>query len=285
MHDKRPPNDEATSRRELVRLLKGICCSPDMQGQDLEPVIEANIISAADYLLKNFDDQDGRRIIDNLSTLDSGTRSIVEGLITLAIHAGYAIHCIAKLPESDGYEPWLAENGFKPIAARGLSHLIKRSASRRAKDLQWMGPVVKAIRALAKPGRTATRNIEILLRAANETTVFETIFDSDLDREKEFIGLLECALLSSRGPRLVEIAASLATTLTLPRGPKAKASSIAHEILLRQDPTERFAAYTYNDIEGDYTDALTLATRREFGEETFNPRAARNRIRQRANKS
>ena len=283
MYDERPPDDEATPRQKLICLLKGICCPPAPQGHVLEPAIEANIISAADYLLENIDGPNDGSIIKNLGTLDTGPRQIVEGLMMLAGTAGCVIHYVAGLPQSVGYEPWLTENGFNPIAARGLSHLLTRSAFRQATDLQWMGPVVKAIRLLAKPRRKATREIELLLRAGNETTVFETIFESDLDREREFIGLLECAIQSAPSPRLKEIAASVATTLTLPRGPKTKASSIAHELILQQGLAK--GSYTYNEIEGDYTDALTRATRQEFDEETFSPRAARNRIRRRANKT
>jgi hypothetical protein len=271
------------TRGALAKLLKGMCLPPAMRDCMLDPDMEANFNSVEDYLLRNFDDKTGENLIRNLNTLDSATRGIVETFLTLVMLVGYGIKRVAGLPPSVGYEPWLMENGFGPVAARGLSHIVTASVRRQAKDLQWMGPVVGAIRLLAKPRQNldaANSAITLLLNAAKLTTVFETICKEDVDREREFICLLESAIQNGPSRRLTEMAASLTRTSVLPRGPKTKASSIAHELVLRQGlAADGSTAYTYNEIEGDFTDTLTEATRREFNEPHFKPRAARNRIR------
>jgi hypothetical protein len=275
---------EIFTHRELAQFLKETSLPPAKRACVLDPDIEANFSSAADYIVGNFiSDPTGAAIFRNQDTLDEATRQIVEGFLMFAVLVGHAIRYVAGLPRSDGYEPWLLENGFNPIAARGLAYVITHSARRQAKDLQLVGPVVAAIRTLAKPrqnlnaARTATK---LLLEAAKSTTVFETIFEADLDRELEFVRLLECAIDNGPSRRLMEIAVSLARTQTLRRGPKTKASSIAHECILRERLTvDGTTAYSYSEIEGDFTDGLTKATRREFNEPNFKPRAARNRIR------
>jgi hypothetical protein len=268
----------------LAQFLKGTSLPPAKQACVLDPDIEANFSSAADYILGKFvNDPTGTAIFRSLGTLDPATREIVGCFLTFAGLVGYGITYVAGLSPSSGYEPWLIENGFNPIAARGLAYVITHSARRQAKDHQFVGPVVAAIRTLAKPrqnlnaARTATK---LLLEAAKSTTVFETIFEADLDRELEFVRLLECAIDNGPSRRLTEIAVSLARTQTLRRGPKTKASSIAHECILRERLTvDGTTAYSYSEIEGDFTDGLTKATRREFNEPNFKPRAARNRIR------
>jgi hypothetical protein len=275
---------KTVARCELAQLLKGICLAPAQRAGRLDPSLEANFNSAADYLLGKFDGQTAVDLTKKLDTLDPAIRSMVEAFQESAAIVGFGIHAIMKLPCSDGYEPFLAKNGFNPVAARGVSNLITASARRQRTDLEWMGSVVGGIRLLAKPRQKAATTkgaIQLLLSAAESTTVFETIFQDDLDREREFIRLLEGALQEGRpSQRLTEIAASLTKTPALRRGPKTKASSIAHELLLREGVAANGStAYTYSEINGDFTDDLTQATRREFNEPDFRPRAARNRIR------
>jgi hypothetical protein len=272
------------ARRELAQFLKGTSLPPAKRACVLDPDIEANFSSAADYVLGKFvNDPTGTAIFRSLRTLDPATREIVGCFLTFAGLVGYGITYVAGLSPSSGYEPWLIENGFNPIAARGFSHAVTRSARRQAKDLRWMGRAVAAIRILAKPKQrldAASSAIELLLEIANSTTVFEIIFEEDLDREREFVHLLEIATKDGPSRRLTEIAVFLKRTLALRKGPKTKASSIAHEIMLRHDLAANGSnAYTYSEIEGDFTDPLTTATRREFNQRDFKPRAARNRIR------
>jgi hypothetical protein len=275
--------NEIVTRCELAQFLKGTSLPPAKRARVLDPDVEANF-SSADYILGKFvNDPTSTAIFKNLDTLDQAARQIAEAFLMFAMAVGYGITFVAGLPRSDGYEPWLVKNGFNPVAARGFSHVVTRSARRQAKDLQWLGRVVPAIRVLAKPRQNvdSTRSaIELLLEAAMSTTVFETLFEAHLVRELEFVRLLESAIDSGPSRRLIEIAMSLVKTPALRRGPKTKASSIAHEHILREElAVNRSTAYTYNEIEGDFTDTLTKATRREFDEPDFKPRAARNRIR------
>jgi hypothetical protein len=49
---------------------------------------------------------------------------------------GAMIVRIAELPNSAGYEPYLMERGWNPIAARGMAALMVRHGNRRADESQ-----------------------------------------------------------------------------------------------------------------------------------------------------
>jgi hypothetical protein len=73
----------------------------------------------------------------------------------------------------------------------------------------------------------------------------------------------------------MEIAATIAPRLSIPRGPKISAASATHEVFL-ETVAELLAprAYTRDPISEIYTDRWTAATRQEFRDPDFNPQAA-----------
>ena len=67
--------------------------------------------------------------------------------------------------------------------------------------------------------------------------------------------------------RIKTIAAAIAPSLPRARGPKISAASAAHELFLETNASFGLpAGYTWSDIEGDYIDPQTQATRQEFGD-------------------
>jgi hypothetical protein len=79
-----------------------------------------------------------------------------------------------------------------------------------------------------------------------------------------------------------QIAAAVAPLLSIPRGPKISTASAAHEILLEELVSVTGSqGYTWDSYKEDYSDPLTQATRREFRDPDFDPRAAYRRVRAR----
>jgi hypothetical protein len=201
---------------------------------------------------------------------------------------GAAILRVAESPRSPGYEPWLIEHGSNPIAARGPAALAVRSGTRRAKEDERRREVIDAIRFLVKPGRSGkviVRKAKFLLEAWEETSIIETIFDHAGLDVFEFIRSLKSIAEGHKiaSHRLTEIAASLSPHLSIARGRKIAAASLAHEYFLESmvTPMERRRAYTWNYVEGDFTDRATEATRLEFGCPDFDPRPACRRMKTR----
>ena len=147
---------------------------------------------------------------------------------------GAAITRVAQSPPSSGYEPYLTDLNCNWVAARGLAALAVRVGQRRARDAERERAVADAIRFLAKPGRrrrAASRRVNILLLAWEETSVIETIFTEARIDEFEFIRLLKrVAERHELVPaRLTEIAAAVAPRLSLRHGPKVRPISASHE--------------------------------------------------------
>jgi hypothetical protein len=190
---------------------------------------------------------------------------------------------------SIAYEPLLIEHGVKPVPARALASLTIRIGTRQANESRRLPEVIEAIRFLAKPGRrrqAILRRAEVLLAAWEETSIIETIFDESLI-EVEFIGSLK-SVVEGRAVawrRLTEIAATIASLLSIPRGPKISAASASHELLLEElvsiTGSQGYTWNSYKGEKGDFSDRLTHATRREFGCPRFSPKSARRRLRRR----
>jgi hypothetical protein len=193
----------------------------------------------------------------------------------------------ADIP-SAGYEPWFVANGVQPQLARILAHIIVRSGKRRAKELKYLSPVVRAIKVLAAQRRirqaTLLRNVNLLLRACGECTIIETIFDQAGLDELDFIKSLEevaCGNQKAVG-RLAEIAATIVPHLPQTRGVKTSAPSAAHEFFLEAAPAPQGSrAYTWNDDLEDFTDPQAKATCKEFGLPWFDPRPAYRKLKAR----
>jgi hypothetical protein len=195
---------------------------------------------------------------------------------------GLAITKVAELPPSPGYEPLLIRYGVDPVVARGLARIAIRRGRRRAAESGWRRYVFDALRFLAEPRQRGAilRRAQLLLQAWDKTSIIETVFDEIGLSETEFIGLLK-ALVEGRVVdcrRITEIAAQLAPHSSPGRGPKIREASAAHEFFLAA--IERITgahAYTWNAVEGNFTDPATKATRMEFNEADFDPRPAHRR--------
>jgi hypothetical protein len=139
--------------------------------------------------------------------------------------------------------------------------------------------VVTDIRFLAKPGCTkgAIRRRAIKLLGSLETIssldAFGDVGLSAFQFCEELEAVAEGNLTACQ--RVTQIAAILAPRLSVPRGRKRSAASVAHEILSSEmtkliGPT----GYTWNPAQGDFTDRFTRATREAFGDPNFDPRPA-----------
>ena len=138
--------------------------------------------------------------------------------------------------------------------------------------------MVEALRFLARPRRkkpALRRRIAVLLAAREETSIIETVFGNAGLDEFEFI---RCLKLADEGNeeaclRVTEIAAAVVPHLTISCGPKISAESIAHEYFL-EEMVSRInpSHYTWSNDEGDFSDPVTRATRREFNDNDFDPR-------------
>jgi hypothetical protein len=198
---------------------------------------------------------------------------------------GKVMQRVAELPPSSGYEPLLVEAGWNPFIARAAATVAVRRGNRCAKESKLRRPVFDAIRFLAQRPRQARailRCAKLLVEAWTETSIIETLFDEAGLSETEFIGLLESVVEGREvdRQRIMEIAALVAPFISLSRGPKVTAPSVAHEFLLEYGiggPIKR-RPYSGRNRTEEYADPLTEATRREFNAPHFDARPARRRL-------
>jgi hypothetical protein len=210
-----------------------------------------------------------------------GVLKVVAG-IGLAI--GKAIQYVEELAPSAGYEPFLIQTGCNPIGARLMAKIAVRSGTRQAKESQQNRPVCDAIRFLAQGNRqrrSIMQRAKILLAAWEETSIIETIFDKAGFSGTEFVSLLKSAIEGRdvERRRIAEIAAALAPFASVSRGRKVSAASAAHQFFLEGIVgLTKSRAYTWSDLEGNFTDPMTRATRLEFKDPDFDPRPAHRRV-------
>jgi len=206
-------------------------------------------------------------------------QSVIDAINEISAVFGAVLKQVADSPHSPGYEPWLIEHGDSPIVARGLGHSIFRLGNRIAEEDERYSSVINAVRFLSKSRRNRparNRRITLLLAAWEETSIIDTIFADAKHDESEFIRSLRLAVEGNEGAyRLVtEIAADLAPHLSILRGPKISGETATHELFLKEVNRLKPSRYTYSNDEGDFTDAVTKATRREFNNNDFDPQAA-----------
>jgi hypothetical protein len=203
-------------------------------------------------------------------------------IVQIGLAIGMMFKRIAESPPSKGYEPFLVNQGTDRIVARGMSQLAVKHGNRIANEHQCRASVVRAIQFLSNPRRSRParlRRVKLLLAAANETTVVQTLFVEAGLEEFSFVRLLQSAAEGNDHAfaQLAEIARSL--PLKARRGPKIKAPSAAHQFLFEglaemKEPR----AFTWNEVEGRCTDDFTEAARREFYLKRFDPRSAYRRM-------
>ena len=121
------------------------------------------------------------------------------------------------------------------------------------------------------------KHVRVLLDAWEETSVVEAIFGNAGQDEFPFIDLLKRAASGEQAavPGLAQMAHRLARHLKIPRGPKVSAASASHQFILKTlTMLDKPGTYTWDENKGRCTDALTNATRLEFGIDHFDPRPA-----------
>jgi hypothetical protein len=209
-----------------------------MPPQELEPIVEMSGLTIGEFLGELFP---GRDIVAGLErgmtvveTLTDQIQAVLERVI---IPVCEMLERLEKLPPAPGYEPVLIERGHHSLMARGLSHWIIRSGKDEAHKAKMQGIVVDAIRFLAKPGRrkgSISRRAALLLQIGNTSSNLGDVFDGAHISVFELIEALEGAVRGDLAAcqRVTEVAAVLAPGLSVRRGPKASAASIAHEFLL-----------------------------------------------------
>jgi hypothetical protein len=178
------------------------------------------------------------------------------------------------------------EAGFGTLMARALAKIIVHRARRIAEESQRRGEVFDTLRFLARRDRqprAVLRCARLLVEAWDKSSIVETVFDEAGYNESEFIGLLRATV--ARQPvsydRIMQIAALLVPYLSLKRGPAMTAASIAHEHCLSLPQIAQHLKRRPPDTQqkqAEYVDALTQATRREFGLPNFDSRPARRRL-------
>jgi hypothetical protein len=203
-------------------------------------------------------------------------------ILGMGLKRGKVIEYLDELPPSPGYEPLLVDAGWNRVAARCMVALALQRSKRLATESNWRRQAVNAIRFLTRKRqvRAVRKRAELLIKASQTTTV-ETIFsEAGLD-ESEFLLLLR-SVVEGRSvdyQRIREIAVLISPRLTVPRGPKVRIASVAHEFFLNPEmglaPRRRPSAYRNRDAE--YVSPLTAGTRLEFGVPDFDPRPAQRR--------
>ena len=81
--------------------------------------------------------------------------------------------------------------------------------------------------------------------------------------------------------RILEIARMAGPRIRIRRGPKVTAASAAHELFLEKHGIRGASAYSYSDLEGNFIDEATQATRLEFPRVRFGPQPASRRLKAR----
>jgi hypothetical protein len=277
-------------RENTFKLMKAFGSSPATRSSTFDPVMEAQMRAAVDYLADQIFAKEPRPdFIDQEKPLNPGARIFAELYLQLGTIIGFAVVRVSELPPSRAYEPLLIANGWNSIAARGLAAIAVRSGKRQAKESKWHRPVFDAIRFLAVPGRqkrAILARVKVLITAWKETSIIETAFHKAGLHETEFINLLEA---TSKGENvdyqhLAKIAAGIAPHLSLSRGPKISAPSATLEFLLEDGAPEvikKRRPHSRHSRSEEYCDALTEATRREFATPHFDSRSARRRLKAR----
>jgi hypothetical protein len=199
---------------------------------------------------------------------------------------------LEELPPSRGYEPLLVECGVNRLLARGMANIAVRHGKRRAHECKNWRCVCEALRFLAvkeRQHRAILARAKVLLKAWEETSIIESIFQEAQTSEFELLAILHSVVAGREydSRRIMAICAAVFPCLSLDRGPKVSAMSATHEFLLQSGmqklyrqhrPKGRFRSSPRAGGPVDiYVDALTEATREEFGSLTFDSRPARRR--------
>ena len=238
-----------------------------------------------------------QKLDERLWPRESGEQSVFwlakisDGYASFVKWARQFVDAIESAPPSKGYEPLFIGHGDEHLTARFLALVIVTVGPKYADENNRQRPAIAtAIRNLGKKGTRRTRSVvracETILSMPVAHSLIDCIFmeAGHRDLSNEFANLLERAVAADPEAcrRLIEIARTVADDIPPPRGKKISLATAMHQLLLemlrsRQEET----AYTWNDDQEDFVDAVTQATRREVGDPDFDPRPARRRMRAR----
>jgi hypothetical protein len=159
--------------------------------------------------------------------------------------------------------------------------LIEASRAEVA-EIEGRRPLANAVRALAKPG-CPDETVSCLAKKilSSTSSLHPVVADETLRMSvSNFEATLEGAAQGDPAAcrRAVEMAQKIASGLSVPRGRRVTAASLAHQVLLSiLSSKANGPRFTWNEYVKDFTDVCTLATRITFGKPDFSPRAARRR--------
>jgi hypothetical protein len=192
----------------------------------------------------------------------------------------------SRSPASPGYEPLLIKRGKNALLARLKAYLTVDRGKKIADESRKYREVVTAIRFLAKPNRSrwaVNRKIALLLAASRETRIIRAIFLEANLSDHILINMLPSAGQGNETAieRILEIARMAAPRIRIRRGPKVTAASAAHELFLEKHGIRGASAYSYSELEKDFVDEATRATRLEFPGARFGPQPASRRLKAR----
>jgi hypothetical protein len=181
--------------------------------------------------------------------------------------------------------PYSIKRGENPLLARLKAYVTVDQGKKIADESRKYREVVSAIRFLAKPNRSrwaVDRKIAILLATSRETRIIRAIFIEANLSDHILINLLPSAQGNEMATeRILEIARMAAPRIRIRRGPKVTAASAAHELFLEKHGIRGASAYSYSELEGDFVDEATQATRLEFPGIRFGPQPASRRLKAR----
>jgi len=195
------------------------------------------------------------------------------------------VHSRAPVPD---YESVLIEvGGYEPDEACVLSLWVTSTAEQNARELdRERRKLGSALRRLVKAAGRSTlvvsRRAEDLLPLLSDWTrglVEEALAKSRLRISfEEFLDM--AAKAAEREPaacaHLAKIAPLLFNSVPRARGRSLSVVTVAHaQLLMVVRGGGRKASFTYSEIDDDYTDKMTAATRRHFQRPRFRPVGAR----------
>jgi hypothetical protein len=185
-----------------------------------------------------------------------------------------------------GYEPLLMKMGLDQFAARGLARFAIRRAKKQAKESNLYREVFKDIQYLSKGPRQRAALVRYAKRLHDawekSSVVGDLLYKANVN-EFEFVRLLKLAAEGHEVDvdRITKIAAKVASQTSIKRGPKISVPSGAHEFFLKGNIGIELGPWPkpQQDRTAEYVDALTIATRREFGISDFDSRPAQRQLR------
>jgi hypothetical protein len=260
---------------------------------DLEAPVNAwfdpNLISSV-YFREALDSLAGLLVSDLQSSREPVVKDMIrltgaeaEDAIRIRFLAAVYLLNVSRSPPSPGYEPLLIKRGENPLLARLKAYLMVDQGRKIADESRKYREVATAIRFLAKPSRlrwAVNRKIALLLAASRETRIIRAIFIEAHLSDHILINMLP---LAAQGDETAiewvsEIARMAAPGIRIRRGPKVTAASATHELFLEKHGIRGASAYSYSELEQDFIDEATQATRLEFPGARFGPQPASRRL-------